>query len=181
MNATVSQISSQRRAEERPIMLMMPLFMSPPVAPAGGCAEDWRAAQIASGSRRRRKGRGEESESGCGVGGGRRDGSDCMRKMTFKKYMQSVFVCAAARGSDEWFRYCTEKQTARNLRSVSADSNIGSDLFGKKKKKNDKPGFYRLLNVLFKYETIHYTPQSKYFSMHVKLLKWLWGDSASCY
>lgn len=36
MNATVSQISSQRRAEERPIMLMMPLFMSPPVAPARG-------------------------------------------------------------------------------------------------------------------------------------------------
>lgn len=59
-----------------------------------------------------------------------------------------------------------EKQTARNLCSVSADSNIVSDLF-RFSKKQDKPVFNRLLNVLFKDETIRYMPQSKYFRVHV--------------
>lgn len=79
MNATVSQISSERRAEERPIMLMMPLFMSLPVAP-----------RRIDGQLRLHLDHAGEGGGGVGSlaasdGAGRRDGSDCRKKMTFKE------------------------------------------------------------------------------------------------
>lgn len=107
----------------------------------------------------------EETESGCSVGGGRRDGSDCVKKMTFKE-IYAECLCARLLEfviNDLVMVWGGKKQkTARNLCSVSADSNMVSDLFDLKKKNKTN-----LLNMLFQDETIHYMPQSKYFRVHV--------------
>lgn len=91
MNATVSQISSQRRAGEPSHYADDAIIYVPARGPR------WRLRVRIDGQIRLHldhAGEGAEaSESGCSVRGRRRDGSDCMKKMTFTEiYAVSVGV-----------------------------------------------------------------------------------------